>query len=79
MEQEVKAFLKAKEEVEKKLGRGGMVAIAQRRGIHKTSVSRWLSAKRLTRFDKANMEAALAIIEEKKAGLGQMTLAARAA
>lgn len=79
MEQEVRAFLKAKAEIERKIGRGCTVAIAQKRGINKANVSRWLSAKRLTRYDKANMEAALAIIEEMKNGLGQMTMAAKAA
>lgn len=79
MEQEVKAFLKAKEEIEKKIGRGGIVEIAKKRGISPSNASRWLSAKRLTRYDKENMAAALAIAEEKALQLKQMTRAVKAA
>ena len=79
MEQEVKAFLKAKAEIEKKIGRGCVVAIAKRRGISPANASRWLNATRLTRHDKENMAAALAIVEEKASELKQMTMAAKAA
>ena len=79
MEQEVKAFLKAKAEIEKKIGRGGVVEIAKRRGISPSNASRWLNANRLTRYDKENMAAALAIVEEKASELKQMTMAAKAA
>lgn len=73
MKKEVNGLLRAKSEVLKKLGRGGIAAIAKERGVDKAAVSRWVSAKRVTRVDKENMEAAIALIERKREEIAGMT------
>lgn len=79
MKKEIRDFLKRKDALKKDLGRGAVVSVAEKRGVDKAAISVWFSARRITKVDELNMAAAIAVLNEKKINLQNLTRAAIAA